>query len=447
MAVGFVQATSVNDTAGTGGAQTSAAFGSSTVTGNSIIIAIINQTGTGAVASITDTFSNTYARDVQSPGPSSGGLSIWRASNITGGASHTVTITPVLGTTILTAIIREYNGILTTSNYDQNAKAVDSGTTTAANSGATAPVSVNSELVIGAFLMAAANSATVAGSGFGNLTTLQNATGNLLAVAVEDKIISAGSTQAATATLSATTGGWSAICATYRLVPQFSQDVKIAGTTAATSAAFASTTKVGNTILVAACAKIATSNRISSVTDSLGNTYTRLFAGITSAAPADVELWACSIVNAGASHTVTVTAGASDALIFDAQEWSNLAAPGALFDVKASSAVLSATVSEGPTTTTTQADELIYQFAAQFSNATYTAGSGFTNLFSLLGTSLSMGVCSKTVQAVGTQSGTMTISTSHTTLAVLATLRANTAVYLPRNTIVIQQSINRANTF
>jgi hypothetical protein len=87
----WVQGTSVD----AGSVSTSSlTFGSSTVTGNSIVVAI-RRGGAHGTITVTDNKSNTYVEDATGTFPTGSDptLAVFRTSNITGGASHQVTVT------------------------------------------------------------------------------------------------------------------------------------------------------------------------------------------------------------------------------------------------------------------------------------------------------------------------------------------------------------------
>src|SRR5437660_1578541 len=89
-----------------------------TTTGDTLLVGVETNNDV-AISSITDTQGNTYVRDAAFAGAPNR-LSIWRASNITGGAVPVVTINFVAKETA-TAVVAEYNGIASVSPFDQTA--------------------------------------------------------------------------------------------------------------------------------------------------------------------------------------------------------------------------------------------------------------------------------------------------------------------------------------
>src|SRR5207302_832483 len=89
-----------------------------TTTGHTLLVAIETNNDV-AISSITDSQGNTYIRDAAyAPAPNR--VSIWRASNITGGTAPVVTISFVAKETA-TAVVAEYSGLLNVAPFDQTA--------------------------------------------------------------------------------------------------------------------------------------------------------------------------------------------------------------------------------------------------------------------------------------------------------------------------------------
>src|SRR3989475_315938 len=86
-----------------------------TTTSNTLLVGVETNNDV-AISSITDTQGNTYVKDVGFAGAPNR-LSIWRASNITGGAAPVVTITFAAKETA-TAVVAEYSGLASVSPLD-----------------------------------------------------------------------------------------------------------------------------------------------------------------------------------------------------------------------------------------------------------------------------------------------------------------------------------------
>src|SRR5207244_1899846 len=127
-----------------------------------------------AISSITDTQGNTYVRDAAFAGAPNR-LSIWRASNITGGAVPVVTINCVAKETA-TAVVAEYNGIASVSPFDQTASNNQFGATSY-TSGTTPATTQATELVFGVHMNRSTNLGTwTPAGGFTTVLEQDNAT-------------------------------------------------------------------------------------------------------------------------------------------------------------------------------------------------------------------------------------------------------------------------------
>lgn len=137
------------------GTARSTTFGSSTVSGNMIIVAYGGSNASSLVAS--DNKGNSYTTVVDG---ATSGAAIAYAMNITGGASHQVTATVTSNGNAAHMIVLEYSGITTSSAFDQGAQ---SSGFVANSSVTTGSISQAVELLFGALLY---GGTATAGSGF-----------------------------------------------------------------------------------------------------------------------------------------------------------------------------------------------------------------------------------------------------------------------------------------
>lgn len=107
-----------------GGNSLTLTFDNPTASGNSVIVAVGSYFG-GVIFTISDNKSNSYTSDrIHSISPDE----VYRSSNILGGSSHQVTITPNSGGQYLVAVIVEYSGMDSANPKDQTAEGANSGT-------------------------------------------------------------------------------------------------------------------------------------------------------------------------------------------------------------------------------------------------------------------------------------------------------------------------------
>ena len=154
-----------------GTALTTGAFSSSTTSTNAIVVVCwlwsSNSTGTFPTNAVTDNKSNTYTRRQISSQGMSGGTAvtaIFESQNITGGASHTITVTPTGTQSALIVGATEYSGVLTANAQDVGN--VASGESASATTGTTATTAQNDEVFIGV------------GTLQGNINMTENASGS-----------------------------------------------------------------------------------------------------------------------------------------------------------------------------------------------------------------------------------------------------------------------------
>lgn len=185
MAIALVQSNKAGPTGGS--ASLSVTFSSSTTSGNLIVVAFAWDSN-GTVSSVTDNKSNTYsaAGSVANNTNSSTSCMIYYAKNISGGASHQVTVTISASTTIRVAVA-EYSGADTAAPLDQSA--VGTGNTSSMVT-SSVTLSANNELLacIG-MISDGFFAAPTAGTGYTNRQTWTGAND----AAYEDQILTGGS--------------------------------------------------------------------------------------------------------------------------------------------------------------------------------------------------------------------------------------------------------------
>ncbi len=164
------------------------------------------------------------------------------------------------------------------------------------------------------------------------------------------------------------------------------------------------------------------------MTDSAGNTYTLISAANSSAVSATLAYCVnASALASGASVTANFPSSRNAAM--RVRSVGGMATSSA-FDVSAINASGSGTsASVGPTSATSQADELIYAVFAYQNSRTFTAGSGYTAGAQTESTTTIRGVVAewKIVSTTGAQTPDGTWNTSATYAAVVATFKGATA--------------------
>jgi hypothetical protein len=133
----------------------------------------------------------------------------------------------------------------------------------------------------------------------------------------------------------------------------------------ALTATFPSATTAGDLLVLSASVYTGTTNHITSVTDSAGNTWTRIGAFSVASHNSDGEMWYSP--NAASVTTVTVQLANAATIALSVQEFSGIATTSPL-DVSAGSSNTSTTPSSGPAAATS-ANELAVGFVAGHANA------------------------------------------------------------------------------
>jgi len=210
----FVQALPTGKSSSGTGAVTTSAFGLTTTTGNHIALVIGDDSGLAAtgITSVTDSYGNTYTKAVGDAGTTA--LSIWHAKNITGGASHTITINWNLVTTSKVSYAgQESSGLNTTAPLDVTASSSTGSPSATISSGTTAATSMASELVIVAGSWQDATVTASEGTGYTDLSGNNGLT--LAMMAMESKAVTTTGTQSGTLPLRASTN-WIGVIATFK---------------------------------------------------------------------------------------------------------------------------------------------------------------------------------------------------------------------------------------
>lgn len=195
MAVAWVQSKTVAS-----GSFANATFTSATTTGNLIVVAMSsNATATGSEA-CSDNQGNTYTKLTGINSVQGGAYAAWYAWNITGGATHTVTVSCPSGGNATSVVVQEFSGVQASADpLDQvSTKATGSSSTPTSNSITT---TVANEMVIGLFF---GTTTTSAGTGYTNL--LESSSTNANRTAMESQ--AALSTGTYTATVSSSATAW-----------------------------------------------------------------------------------------------------------------------------------------------------------------------------------------------------------------------------------------------
>jgi len=190
------------------------------------------------------------------------------------------------------------------------------------------------------------------------------------------------------------------------------------GTTTATAAHF-DNAATGDDLLVFAVVNSATKDRISSVTDTLGNPYTRM--GSYTGSGLDVEVWFAPNASANNTATCTVTAQTGDKIAAVWVATSGIANSSALDRIKFATGT-STSPASGSTETTRNANEIVFGINAQASNRAWTTGAGYTAITNVSnGTSCGIQLQYKNVTATGAQSESATLDSSVPWLALCMT--------------------------
>ena len=172
--------------------------------------------------------------------------------------------------------------------------------------------------------------ATVRDSGGATITTDSSGTYTLSGLSPGSHTLTASATGLASATLSAsvvagqTTQGVNFSLTPVTPTPRLIQAAGAAESTASTSltATFATSTSAGHLLVLSASVYTGTSNPIASVTDSSGNTWTRIAALSSPGHNSDGEMWYAA--NARAATSVTIHTAGAAVVALGVQEFSGI---------------------------------------------------------------------------------------------------------------------------
>jgi hypothetical protein len=155
------------------------------------------------------------------------------------------------------------------------------------------------------------------------------------------------------------------------------------------------------------------------MTDSYTNSYTRLgTANIANIGQVDV--WIGKVTTSGPSFTVTASNLGNTTASIIAEEWN-----GALYAVDVTKSATdnsgsSTSISTGASASTNYSEAIVFVAAAiNSSSTTYTVGSGYSNLTSVVSSPSKLATESKTISVAGAQTGTFTISAGQQWVTVL----------------------------
>ena len=181
--VTFVQ---VKGNSSSSAASLATTFTSATTTGNFVVVAVAVFEGT-AINSVTDNKSNTYTADFNVV-LATRRIAVFSSPNITGGASHSVTVA-LASVSEITVAIHEYSGVATTASLDQT-KTNDNASSTTWTSTATATTTQADELLFGiAYDPFSSTTTYAAGASYTARITQTNPSGDTLFT--EDRVVAA----------------------------------------------------------------------------------------------------------------------------------------------------------------------------------------------------------------------------------------------------------------
>lgn len=180
-----------------------------------------------------------------------------------------------------------------------------------------------------------------------------------------------------------------------------------------TSTNFASSVVAGHLLVALVASAAGASGDVSSVTDTAGNTYTKILEFTT--LNLDITVWIVWNCIGGASFNVTGHVGAvgtNDASIV-VQEFSGVMRSANPFDKSKSATGTSTSPNSGATATTTQATELIVGVLAHESTTTtIVTGSGYSALTTASLANCSAALESQVVAVTGAQTATFGLTAS-----------------------------------
>lgn len=465
-------------------------FTSATTTGNTILVVISDYNDAHTPSTVTDNKGNTYNHDLnyQGSGTGPGSVHVYSASNITGGASHAVTVSTGGGAWYFVVTIIELSGVQTTTPLDQQSVAQTpvtgsnysspSVTTTSANeyllgishmrnvsttptqSGTWTSVGTSSdgsfhqqflqEKVVSStgsyvadgtftgtgidttsivtYIAASGGASPQSLSGTASSATWTVSSGTFATSSSNQSLVGGAASNTWTVPAGTLGSGASGPLATPSRV-QFKSGFAQAGASVALT--FGSSTTSGNTILVAASCYY--NNTVpSSVTDNKGNTYTRDVN--YNPATGSIVCYRASNITGGSGHIVTVTYGAATYFLATAIEVSGLTNTSPLDQTSGAVNPTTGQSYTSPAVTTTVTNEYLLGINhCQNDSTSLTAASPWANVDTISdGTPPGNGFQRQHTQdlvvtSTGTYASSGTFSGSSVQGAVIATYKAGTA--------------------
>ena len=276
---------------------------------------------------------------------------------------------------------------------------------TAVTSGSAQSVAFSaSGLPTGALVSFTPSTVTAGSSSSLSITTASGTTPGPYSVTVTGTGTSATHATTFTLTVTSTTGS------TPSLV-QVANGTETASSTNLTGT-FPTTTIAGHLLVLSASVYTGATNQITSVTDSAGDTWTRIGSYFASGHFSDGELWYAA--NAHAVSTVTVHTASAVSMVFQAQEYSGVATTSPL-DGSAGTSATSTSANSGQASSAS-ANELAVGFVAGHGNAEpiTVSGSGYTaqSQQTSTGTAVTVVAGYKVLPTSGAQSFAGTFSTA-----------------------------------
>lgn len=215
----------------------------------------------------------------------------------------------------------------------------------------------------------------------------------------------------------------------------FVQAAKGSSSTFATSvatAALASSTTTGNTMVVCIATDGATANDVTSVTDTAGNSYSRINSTYDVPDSDGIEWWIARNITGGASQIVTAHDSLSNLGSIVATEVSGLPTSGNITDGYGGTAAFTNSLTATTAGSTANAADIIFGAGSTATAAanTWTVGSGYSNLTTTVGTNagINLAVESKVVAATGSQTATLTATTGAGSGSIMTVLALSSSV-------------------
>lgn len=196
------------------------------------------------------------------------------------------------------------------------------------------------------------------------------------------------------------------------------QNVSGTSSTTTMTGTFGSAVTSGNVIIVLVTTNNFTFSIPSSITDTPGNTYTKITS--VNFSNSQISLWTAPVTTGGTS-TVTVHMSGSQEGDFIAREQSGLssATPDKFMS---NGATTGTAVTSNNTATTTSANELVVGLiASSLGSQTITVGSGYGNTTTAGSTNMKVMIEDKTVAVTGAYAATATLSSSFPWGAIVGT--------------------------